>query len=181
MSKELPTHNTGFTYDEQYRTAGWRATFRMFELLGDDPIIEDETKPLTQTMRAMATIALKDVASFIDETIKTRKFPYYNDFIQYRMITSRDLCVDEDLENMSLIYTQADEIWREIGDQYDMQRFDDDIEKLAKFHFAQLKELIDEPSFSVLEFVARMQHDNDFYLGMWDIDRTPEAAGSEAA
>jgi hypothetical protein len=182
MTRELPANDPGFPYEEQYRTAAWRATFRAFELLGDDPVMEASARHLPPSVRELSGTALKNTVEVIEHAIATRQTPHYNDFIRYRMIDASktdDIRVDTDLKVMAHLYSNTDEVWREWSELYDIARFDDDVELLARFQSAKLVTLIDRPSFSILEFVTRMQLDNDFYLGTWDAARLLSAPSSD--
>jgi len=174
MTRELPPHDQSFTYDEQYRVAAWRATFRFLELLHQSPYIEDEPVAIPIAIRELAQVAFKDISEvvpFIKKVAKKQQPPYYNAFLLSRMINTQTNDTPYDLEHMASLYSNHDDSWQEIAASYGIERFDEDIETLAQYQHKRYLEALKSGNRDGAAMLATIQHDNDHYIGMWDTDR----------
>lgn len=72
---------------------------------------------------------------------------------------------------MHELYYTGDDILNEIGEDARIERFESDIDTLASYNQKRLHEAIVQ-NYSLIDTIQTVQHDNTFYLGKWDGDRS---------
>ena len=176
MRRELPPHDPFFSYDEQYGAAAWHATFESLALLHQDPDINNPELGVPRSAKLLAEIAFKNIDDLVPTiAIATQKDnknkPLYNDFLQYGLFDIHTHKIDSQIEWMTALYSTETPIFKEFTKEYHMDRFEDDVDLLARFGLKRYKDHLQRNPRDKLSIVRTIQHDNDLYIGMWDRDR----------
>lgn len=194
MSVELPKDSIAFSFEKQYRTVSWEATLQTLHRVGqeiddDTPVFpydseladgEDQYSPerTIDTIRTLSRIAFQDTKIMRPFLLKNRG----NKNRHYSLLSSANLLVPTDAYNkksinpdLSLSLSLYHSNYTGLKDRmkkYNLNRFDDDIDSIAGFFAPKLVEHIaSKCPEAIANELARVQHNADMYLGMWDKER----------
>jgi hypothetical protein len=186
MAKELPPEHPVFPYEEQYDVAAWHSTIRSLSLLWTDPYIHTEVTHIPKVIHNLAETAFKDPAEVVTvlevaADNSWRKDCYPADLLNIGMLVKNKnqrtrmktpfLLNDAYTLMHDLYYTNNRAINKEMSDDAHIERFEDDIDTLANYNRQRLNKAIIH-AYCLSDTIRTAQHDNRFYLGQWDGDRS---------
>ncbi len=180
MTMELPPENTVFHLEEQYEVAAWESTIRSLSLLWTDPVFHIEAKHLSTPIRDLAQAAFKDPSDILHVAKQTPRNKYPADLLDVgvlvrdgapRVHTGSPIAPSGMLTLALKMYYGNDTILQQIADQSMLWRFENDIELLVTYNQPRLHGAITQ-SGSLVNTLRTVQHDNSFYIGKWDNDRS---------
>lgn len=182
---ELPREHPVFPLEEQYEVAAWNSTVRSLSLLWTDPYLHIEARHIPKNIQSLARIAFKDpveMVPFAEAAMKNSwrkdEYPAYlvnlGILLQNRDPRTRQeipFLLNSSFVLMHELYYTGDDILNEIGEDARIERFESDIDTLASYNQKRLHEAIVQ-NYSLIDTIQTVQHDNTFYLGKWDGDRS---------
>lgn len=181
---ELPKENPVFRLEEQYEAAAWGSTVASLATLWTQESFHSRLRDVPYSIKAIAREAFKDPSQIVpflkrrslgsDPTeLKTigmlvptnkRATEIYTPFRpSATLMLWHDLLYDRD------------PTLNDIAEEAGFGRFQDDISKLALYNQARLQATIydrDCTAEKITDAIGRAHHDNVFYIGKWDNDRS---------
>jgi|GEM_PF-6431015 len=186
MTMELPPEHPVFHLEEQYEVAAWNSTIRSLSGLWTDSYIHTEVKHIPKIIHSLAKTAFKDPAEVVN-VIKSaadnswRKDHYPADLLEIGMLVKNmNRQTREDTPFLlnsvyalmhDLYYTNDRPINQELAENAHLERFENDIDTLATYNQQRFNEAIIH-SYNLSEMIRTAQHDNRFYIGKWNEDRS---------